>query len=269
MIKLSTLFWLVAVATAGFAMFAVKYEVQTLADEFARTAKQADDTERDIRVLDAEWAYLNRPDALAQMNQRFLSLGPIATKQLRTSLADVAMRPAPPPPPAPVESVETVAGVDAPIAVAAAPTPEAAPAAAAVVPSQTAEGAAQPSGAPASARPAQSPRPVVTAALDTRLDTRVAASSARPAPVRAAPSTGACRAEGGPRSTRLIRADRGGRSLVMSTPPSNSTTTHAGRGISSLCPARRSSRTVRRGARSTVAGHGCSSSAWRLSWPLS
>ncbi len=99
MIKLSTLFWLVAVATAGFAMFAVKYEVQSLADEFARTAKQADDTERDIRVLDAEWAYLNRPDALAQMNQRFLSLGPIATKQLRTSLADVAMRPAPPPPP--------------------------------------------------------------------------------------------------------------------------------------------------------------------------
>ena len=77
-------------------MFAVKYEVQGLADQLARNVKQADDTERDIRVLDAEWAYLNRPDALAQMNQRFLSLAPIATKQLRTSLADIPMRPAPP-----------------------------------------------------------------------------------------------------------------------------------------------------------------------------
>ena len=54
-----------------------------------------------IRVLDAEWAYLNRPDALAQMNQRFLSLTPIATKQLQTSLTDIPMRPAPPPQPAP------------------------------------------------------------------------------------------------------------------------------------------------------------------------
>ena len=45
---------------------------RALADQLAHTDKQADDAERDIRVLDAEWAYLNRPDALAQMNQRYL-----------------------------------------------------------------------------------------------------------------------------------------------------------------------------------------------------
>ena len=99
MIKLPTLFWLIVVATAGFAMFAVKYEVQALADQLARTAKQADDTERSIRALEAEWAYLNRPDALAQMNQRLLSLIPIATKQLRADVTDIPMRPVPPPPP--------------------------------------------------------------------------------------------------------------------------------------------------------------------------
>ena len=101
MIRLPTLFWLLIVSTAGFAMFAVKYEVQSVADQLARTVRQADDTEREIRVLDAEWAFLNRPDALAQMNQRLLSLGPIATKQLRTNIADVAMRPAPLPAPPP------------------------------------------------------------------------------------------------------------------------------------------------------------------------
>ena len=106
MIKLPTLFWLIVVTTAGFAMFAVKYEVQALADQLARTAKQTDDTERSIRALEAEWAYLNRPDALAQMNQQLLSLIPIATKQLRADVTDIPMRPVPPPPPpAPVETV--------------------------------------------------------------------------------------------------------------------------------------------------------------------
>jgi len=89
MIKLSALFWLVLVSATGFAMFAVKYEVQAVADQLAQTSKRADDAERDIRVFDAEWAYLNRPDALAQTNQRYLSLAPIATKQLIANIGDL------------------------------------------------------------------------------------------------------------------------------------------------------------------------------------
>ena len=58
MIRLSTVFWLVVVSVTGFAMFAVKYQVLSLGDQLARTVKQADDTERDIRVLAAEWAYM-------------------------------------------------------------------------------------------------------------------------------------------------------------------------------------------------------------------
>lgn len=179
MIRLSTLFWLVAVSTAGFAMFAVKYEVQSLADQLGHTVKQADDTDRDIRVLDAEWAYLNRPDALAQMNQRFLSLVPIATKQLRANVADLPMRPAPPTPP----PVQTVAAVGP-----AVPTTRAAevaavddgappvadgvvPVAAVVASSQIAEPASPPS-----------PHPVVKVSLDTR----AAAPAVRPATVKTA-----------------------------------------------------------------------------------
>ena len=180
MIRLSTLFWLLVVSTAGFAMFATKYQVQGLADQLARTVKQADDTERDIRVLDAEWAYLNRPDALAQMNQRLLSLVPIATKQLRASLTDIPMRPAPPPPPPPAP-VETVAA-EAPIAVAAATLPEAPPTDADPASMQPAEATARSPNLPARARPVESARPIVTVALDTR----VAAQSVKPAPVKAA-----------------------------------------------------------------------------------
>jgi hypothetical protein len=166
MIRLSALFWLVLVSATGFAMFAVKYEVQALADQFAQTTKRADDAERDIRVLDAEWAYLNRPDALAQMNQRYLSLAPIATKQLIASVAVIPMRPPPPPPPAPV--------------VAAAAVAEISPAQGVPPPSQ------QPS---APSRPSERAVPVVPAALETRepAETRGAAPEpARPLLIKAA-----------------------------------------------------------------------------------
>lgn len=181
MIRLSTLFWLIAVSTAGFAMFAVKYEVQSLADQLARTVKQADGTERDIRVLDAEWAYLNRPDVLAQLNQQLLSLTPIATKQLRTSLADIPMRPAPPPPPAPVQTVSA----DAPITV---PTTSVSATVAPATP------APQPDGDAASSRTAQAlvPTPVqispagsAHAIVTVALDAPASAQSIKPAPVKA------------------------------------------------------------------------------------
>jgi hypothetical protein len=163
MIKLSALFWLVLVSATGFAMFAIKYEVQAVADQLAQTTKRADDAERDIRVFDAEWAYLNRPDALAQMNQRYLSLAPIATKQLIANIADIPMRPTPPP------AVETAA------AVAENAHPQNAS------PSSNPPLAQQPSqGQPST----ESGGAVLTVALETRSPTP---EPARPAPTRAAP----------------------------------------------------------------------------------
>ena len=162
MIKLSALFWLVLVSATGFAMFAIKYEVQAVADQLAQTTKRADDAERDIRVFDAEWAYLNRPDALAQMNQRYLSLAPIATKQLIASIADIPMRPAPPPPV--VETAAAVAENSHPQNASTAPGPPLAEQPAIGQPST--EGGA----------------PVLTVALETRNPTP---EPARPAPTRA------------------------------------------------------------------------------------
>jgi cell division protein FtsL len=181
MIKFPTLFWLIIVTTAGFAMFAVKYEVQALADQLARTAKQADDTERSLRALEAEWAYLNRPDALAQMNQQLLSLIPIATKQLRADVTDIPMRPVPPPPPA-----ETVAANN-PAASAqeipASPTPQSA-----VAQNPPAQSPMAQSPAP-QGQPTETSRPVVTAALDAPAAARSSklATAAKPAVVRKAP----------------------------------------------------------------------------------
>jgi hypothetical protein len=100
MIRLSSVFWLLLVSATALATFAVKYEVQALDDQFAAARKATASENRELRVLDAEWAYLNRPDSLAAMNQRFLSLAAITRKQLQTAITDIPMRPAPPAPPA-------------------------------------------------------------------------------------------------------------------------------------------------------------------------
>jgi hypothetical protein len=109
------MFWLVVVSTTGFAMFAVKYGVQSLEDELNRTKKAVVAEEHAIRSDEAEWAYLTRPETLDEMNRRHLSLGPIATRQLRTTLADIPLRAA-----APV-------AVDAPVVAVAEPPVESAP----------------------------------------------------------------------------------------------------------------------------------------------
>jgi hypothetical protein len=135
MIRLGTLFWLVLVSATGFAMFGVKYQVQALEDELARTNRATATEEHELRVLEAEWAYLTRPETLEAMNRQFLSLGPLVTKQLHTTVSDIPMRPPPPPPaesslaePPAVEPPAVVAAAEPAPAVSAAPSvPEGVP----------------------------------------------------------------------------------------------------------------------------------------------
>jgi hypothetical protein len=132
MIRLGTLFWLVLVSATGFAMFGVKYQVQSLEDELARTNRATMAEEHEIRVLDAEWAYLTRPETLETINRQYLSLAPISTKQLRATVADIPMRPLPPPPaaapaPAEPESAVAVAAESSPVPAAPADPSDGAP----------------------------------------------------------------------------------------------------------------------------------------------
>jgi hypothetical protein len=118
MIRLGALFWLMLVVATGFVTFKVKYAVQDIEDELNRVKKQTVAEQQEIRVLTAEWTYLNQPERLAELNRRFLQLAPVGTKQLQQKIDDIAYRPLPPPPPIPEPD----------IVVAAAPEPPALPA---------------------------------------------------------------------------------------------------------------------------------------------
>ena len=82
MIRLSTILWALLVAASGYAMFEVKYEVMQLEDELARSNRQIASGQEQIRVLNAEWSFLNQPARLDQLAKRFLSLAPIAASQV-------------------------------------------------------------------------------------------------------------------------------------------------------------------------------------------
>lgn len=82
MLRLSTWLWLAVVGAVGYGMFQVKYEVMLLEDELGRVNRGIDADRDQLRVLNAEWSFLNQPARLDQLRQRFLALKPITRTEL-------------------------------------------------------------------------------------------------------------------------------------------------------------------------------------------
>jgi hypothetical protein len=95
MTRLGAVFWGGLVLVSGFVTFNVKYAVQGIDDELARVRRQTLAEQREIRVLTAEWAYLNQPERLAELNRSFLQLTPMTAKQMQARIDEIALR-APP-----------------------------------------------------------------------------------------------------------------------------------------------------------------------------
>ena len=82
MIRPGTALWLILVIAVGYAMFQVKYEVMQQEETLGRLNKEIADTRERIRVIDAEWSYLTRPDRLKRLAARYLNLAPIGAAQI-------------------------------------------------------------------------------------------------------------------------------------------------------------------------------------------
>ena len=96
MIRLSTLLWALLVGLSGYAMFQIKYEVVQLEDELARLDHRIDAGHEQIRVLDAEWSFLNQPTRLDQLAKRFLDLHPLGANQIGHLAQLPRLSPSPP-----------------------------------------------------------------------------------------------------------------------------------------------------------------------------
>lgn len=121
------LFWLGAAAFCGVVLF---YTSQQVTDGRARLAAMERELlreEESIRVLQAEWSYLNQPDRLEKLSAQYLQLEPLKGRQFAT-MAELAVTPAPEEvAPVPASSpVSTAAKAPTPAKTSAAPAPVAA-----------------------------------------------------------------------------------------------------------------------------------------------
>lgn len=92
MIGRTTFLWLLLAALAGYALFQVKYQVVSLEEELARLNAATLREQNQIHVLEAEWSYLNQPQRLEELNERFVHLKPIKPAQYGT-VASLPQRP--------------------------------------------------------------------------------------------------------------------------------------------------------------------------------
>jgi hypothetical protein len=84
MIRLISFIAILMFAGVSGALYKLKYKVQSL-DRQALTLQRQILAEREaVRLLEADWAYLNQPDRLQAMAERHLTLGPIDTRQFAT-----------------------------------------------------------------------------------------------------------------------------------------------------------------------------------------
>lgn len=83
------LMWIPLAICVGVSMFLLKYKVQALEDELVAKQAQIVRDRSAIRVLEAEWAYLNDPERLRQLSREYLGFGPPAV----INIADISALP--------------------------------------------------------------------------------------------------------------------------------------------------------------------------------
>ncbi|WP_395679850.1 hypothetical protein [Inquilinus sp.] len=174
MIRVGTMIWLGLIGASSAFLFKTSYEVQALEGELRGVNRSILREQDSIRVMHAEWAFLNQPSRLQALSDQFTKLRPIAPMQMIASAADLPM---PQPsldgePMAPTASL--VAQVDALPSFGPVPLPGHRPGEGGVLLAAAAPMSVQ--------IPAASPQPVVASAQPAA-SVQVAAIEVRPAPV--------------------------------------------------------------------------------------
>ncbi len=82
MIRLSYVIGLILFSFSVFGLFQIKFKVQSLHIEVAEIKKQLEHEKNSIHVLKAEWAYLNQPERLQKLSEKYLNLKELQHDQI-------------------------------------------------------------------------------------------------------------------------------------------------------------------------------------------
>lgn len=80
--KLSTFVWMFVIVVASFMLYKVKYQVQGLKNEIAATGRELEKEREALHVVNAEWAYLNRPARLQMLAAKYLASEGVTVNQI-------------------------------------------------------------------------------------------------------------------------------------------------------------------------------------------
>ena len=89
--NLRVLINMVCLAVLAIGVYLVKYSVQDVQTNVVTLKSQLASEKESLHLLNAEWAYLNRPDRLRQLSDRHLDLVPLDSRQIdKVSVLPVA-----------------------------------------------------------------------------------------------------------------------------------------------------------------------------------
>ncbi|MFV9874919.1 MAG: hypothetical protein AB8U25_00825 [Rickettsiales endosymbiont of Dermacentor nuttalli] len=80
-----TLAFIIIIILSGsvLGLFYIKYQVQNLNKDLNELNKQYAEEQESIRVLKAEWSYLNQPERLKELSKKYLKLEKMKLAQIR------------------------------------------------------------------------------------------------------------------------------------------------------------------------------------------
>ena len=84
--RIGTLLWLFLAALAGGALFAISYDVLALEEDLEDLNRAIVEEQTAIRVLQAEWSYLNNPSRLRTLTDEVADLQPVGPGQILAGL---------------------------------------------------------------------------------------------------------------------------------------------------------------------------------------
>ena len=88
--RISNIIVMMCIAIAAFGLYLVKYTVQDVQRDVAVLESELENERESLHLLNAEWAYLNRPERLQALADSHLALTPLDSRQIQ----DVGMLPA-------------------------------------------------------------------------------------------------------------------------------------------------------------------------------
>ncbi len=82
-LRLNTMICCACFAIAAYALYMVKFSVQNLQREVVTAQRDLAQEKESLHLLNAEWAYLNRPERLRRLSDAHLNLVPLDSRRMQ------------------------------------------------------------------------------------------------------------------------------------------------------------------------------------------